>query len=165
MSTHNICLHNKIRKNVYQDSPCLSQKQTVPLSGLWQSPVHFFRILHHSWQEGVQISIFFLFLHGSIMLLYSWEFPHWGSSNDYRQHIFLWWNKKNMHFFFFFFFYWRKQLIRGTMYQVCKVFQSVIKPRIYARLQNLNIKYIKFHSYMNVLNVLSMVDNILLKAL
>ena len=40
--------------------------------------------------------IFFLFLHENIYCGYSLEAPHWGTSNEYQQHMFLWRNKKNI---------------------------------------------------------------------
>ena len=36
----------------------------------------------------------FLFLYKNICCGYSLEVPHWGASNEYPQHIFLWRNKK-----------------------------------------------------------------------
>ena len=40
--------------------------------------------------------ISFLFLHKNICCGYSLEAPRWGTSNEYRQHMFSWRNKKNI---------------------------------------------------------------------
>ena len=37
--------------------------------------------------------LFFLFLNKIICCGYSLEAPQWGASNEYPQHMFLWWNK------------------------------------------------------------------------
>ena len=48
---------------------------------------------------GIHI-IFFLFLdENSCMFGYSLEAPHWGASNEYPQHAFLWRNKKDTRIF------------------------------------------------------------------
>ena len=43
-----------------------------------------------------KVMIFFLFLHENICYVYSLEVPHWGTSNEYPQHMFSWRNKKNI---------------------------------------------------------------------
>ena len=50
------------------------------------------------------IDFFFISLQKH-MLWYSLEVPHWGTSNEYPQHMFSWRNKKNVFFFVFFFLY------------------------------------------------------------
>ena len=40
--------------------------------------------------------ISFLFLHENVCCGYSLEAPHWGTSNEYPQHMFSWRNKKNI---------------------------------------------------------------------
>ena len=42
-----------------------------------------------------KVLIFFLFFHKNICCGYSLEVPHWGASNEYPQHMFLWRSKKN----------------------------------------------------------------------
>ena len=43
-----------------------------------------------------KVFISFLFLHGNICCGYSLEAPQRGASNEYPQHMFLWWNMKNI---------------------------------------------------------------------
>ena len=43
-----------------------------------------------------KVFIFFFFLHKSICYWYSLEVPHWGTSNEYPQHMFSWRNRKNI---------------------------------------------------------------------
>ena len=43
-----------------------------------------------------KVLIFFLILHENICCGYSLEAPCWGTSNEYPQHMFLWWNKKTI---------------------------------------------------------------------
>ena len=45
---------------------------------------------------GWKVLIFFLFRHENISCKYSLEAPHWGTSNEYPQHMFSWRNKKNI---------------------------------------------------------------------
>ena len=49
-------------------------------------------------KRGIHI-IFFLFLHKNICCGYSLEAPHWGTSNEYPQHMFSWRNKKDISIF------------------------------------------------------------------
>ena len=43
-----------------------------------------------------KLLIFFLFVRKTICCGYSLEVPHWGTSNEYPQHMFSWRNKKNI---------------------------------------------------------------------
>ena len=60
----------------------------------FSSPEHKFSYLH-----GIQgiFSSFFFFFHENICCGYSLEVPHWGTSNEYLQHMFSWKNKKNIY--------------------------------------------------------------------
>ena len=44
-----------------------------------------------------KILIFFLLLHENLCCGYWLEAPHWGTSNEYPHHMFLWRNKKNIY--------------------------------------------------------------------
>ena len=44
-----------------------------------------------------QIVLDIFFLHKNIYCGYSLEVPHWGTSNEYPQCMFSWWNRKNIY--------------------------------------------------------------------
>ena len=90
-----VCLLGKIRKNINNLSSDaffqrLLNNQTVPyLSNTRGIKEEYLVII---------LGQFFLFLHKNLiiyMLWYSLEVPHWGTSNEYPQHMFLWRIREN----------------------------------------------------------------------
>ena len=69
-------------------SPCCKNNSPLPLPyHIAPDKMYFFQL---------KIIDIFLFLHKNICCGYSLEVPHWGTSNEYPQHMFLWRNKKNI---------------------------------------------------------------------
>ena len=56
-----------------------------------------FHQLQVRWFFNQRVLIFFLFLHENICYGYSLEVPHWGTSNEYPQHMLSWRNMKNIY--------------------------------------------------------------------
>ena len=66
--------------------------------------------------------IFFLFLHKNICCLYSLEAPCQGTSNEYKQHMFLWPNK-NISIFFD----WKRSALSGAMHMTFSLTYRILK--------------------------------------
>ena len=83
-TAYNIC--RKMIQRTQMTMPSMAHQNTV-LVFIWI----------HSNVFLTKTQFFFLFLHKNISCGYSLEVPHWGTSKEYPQHMFLWWNKKNIY--------------------------------------------------------------------
>ena len=83
------------------DSPPLTEIQVVISSSIWDSKAH------HVVTLCIPIALMMLFFQSKSIDIFSYfstktccgyslEAPHWGASNEYPQHMFLWRNKKNI---------------------------------------------------------------------